>query len=152
MKSFLMYFSMPHVALRLMFLQRSFYTPWKPCWGPRENTVEIVIYREVKVGQKSVCRSFYSPPPRSWTSSGSWMSAPKCLSLQAFDRRLRSDNKISRQYNFQIQNFIVMTFPTKEKKKTAFWDDFPLCPQGPPLKKRKSIFIVVSPSLIRGPS
>ena len=37
-------------------------------------------------------------------------------------------------------------------KKTAFLDDFPLCPRGPPTSKSANfIFIVVSPSLTEPP-
>ena len=45
-------------------------------------------------------------------------------------RNLRNDNKISRQQNLHFQNLIVMAFSHKKKKKTAFLNDFPLCPQG----------------------
>ena len=49
------------------------------------------------------------------------------------------DNKIC---TFKI--LLSWRFP----RKTAFWDDFPVCPQGAPPSKRKTfIFIVVSPSL-----
>ena len=49
------------------------------------------------------------------------------------------DNKIC---TFKI--ILSWRFP----RKTAFLDDFPLCPPGPPLKSENFIFIVVSPSLI----
>ena len=39
-----------------------------------------------------------------------------------------------------LSHFIVMAFPPPPKKKQRFWDDFPLCPQCPPLKKRKFYF------------
>ena len=43
---------------------------------------------------------------------------------------------------------ILLPWRFSMKKKTAFWDDFPLCTQGPPpLKSENLIFIVVSPSL-----
>ena len=53
------------------------------------------------------------------------------------------DNKIK---HLHFQSFIVVAFPTKKrkKKKNSDFDDFPLCPQGPPIKKRTFYFIVFS--------
>ena len=57
---------------------------------------------------------------------------------------MRNDNKISRQYTFQIRNLIVMAFP---KKKQRFGAIFLSAPNAPPSKTANLIFIVVSPSL-----
>ena len=53
-------------------------------------------------------------------------------------RSLRHDNKTSRQYNFHLQNFIVVAFPTEN----SVLDNFPLCPPAhpPPPEKRKFYF------------
>ena len=52
---------------------------------------------------------------------------------------------------FATINFALSKFYCRDvshNKKTAFLDDFPLCPQGPPpLRSENFIFIVVSPSL-----
>ena len=59
-------------------------------------------------------------------------------------RSLRNDNKISRQLNLHVQNFIVVVFPTKN----SILDDFLSATKAPPSSKtQKFIFIVVSPSL-----
>ena len=52
------------------------------------------------------------------------------------------DNKIC---TFKI--LLSWRFPRKQ----AFWDNFPPCPQAPPLKSEIFIFIVVSPALSLGP-
>ena len=59
-------------------------------------------------------------------------------------RSLRNDKQISRQYNFHIQNFVVVAFPTK----TSVFGRFSSLPHKAPfLKSENFIFIVVSPSL-----
>ena len=58
-----------------------------------------------------------------------------------FYRSLRNDKKISRQQNLHFQNFIVVTFPTKN----SVLDDFPLCPKGrPPPSKPQILFLLSS--------
>ena len=56
-------------------------------------------------------------------------------------RRLRNDNKISRQWNLHFQNCIVMAFPTKNSVLDYFLS---LSPRPPPPQKAKSLFLLSS--------
>ena len=50
---------------------------------------------------------------------------------------------------FSLQSIRTFTFllSCRFQGKTAIFDDFPLCPQSPPLKNANFIFVVVSPSV-----
>ena len=58
-------------------------------------------------------------------------------------RSLRNGNKISRQYNFHFQNFIVVAFPTE----SSVLRRFSSLPPRPPPSKVKILFLLSSPSL-----
>ena len=59
-------------------------------------------------------------------------------------RSPRNDNKISRQSNFQIQNFSVVAFP----EKNSVLDDFPLYPTHNPPSKMQIFFLLSSRKII----